>query len=174
MTTKKAINKEAYRDGTVFVLAPKHAKFKSRTELWTFMKWRSLVFTTCTLNVSMNLSLPLQNGWLEEICTKGSRFMLTSCWTQKHWKICHCSLTWMVMSVSINTTNCCAVWAWTVIKTIFYWGYLKAIIVEQVRKSSCYLWERAPVTTHACNQTRKDLPWSCLLQHKLWHKGIGE
>lgn len=97
-----------------------------------------LVFTTCTLNVSINLILPLQNRWLKEICTKSSRFMFPHHWTQKHWMICRCSLSWMVMSVHINTTNVCAVWAlaWTRIKNMVYWSYLKAVNMEQVRKQA--------------------------------------
>lgn len=113
-----------------------------------------LVFTLCTLNASINLSLPLQNRWLKEICTKSSRFMPTNCWTQKHWKICRCTLTWMVMSVPINTTNVCAAWAsaWKRIKNIVYWAYLKAIIVEQERKNSCYLWELLLLCIHVMGQ----------------------
>lgn len=120
-----------------------------------------LASTVSTLHVSINLRMPLQNRWLKEICTKSSRFMLTNCWTQQLWEICCCSLTWMVMSAPINTTNVCAVWAstWMRTKNIVYWGYLKAILVEGARKNSCYL----SVTLHPCDGTRNSsefVSWS--------------
>lgn len=117
--------------------------------------FKFLVLAASTLHVSINLRMPLQNWWLEEICTKSSRFMLTNCWTQQHWKICCCSLTWVVMSVLINTTNACAEWAstWTRTENIVYWGSLKAILVEEARKNSCYLSQRTSVILHPCHRT---------------------
>lgn len=129
--------------------------------LWNVEVMRLLPCFHSTLHVSINLRMPLQNRWLKEICTKSSRFMLTNCWTQQLWEICCCSLTWMVMSAPINTTNVSAVWAstWMRTKKTVYWGYLKAILVEEARKNSCYL----SVTLHPCDGTRNSsefVSWS--------------
>lgn len=104
--------------------------------------------------------------------------MLANCWTQQHWKICCCSLTWMVMSGPISTTDVCAVWASTPrTMNMVCWGYLKAILVEEARKNSCYLSQRASVTLNPCNGTRNSSAfssWSSGTEAEENRAGMGE